>query len=63
MHGFRHIFSTHAHEHGFAPDVIELCLSHKIAGVRGVYNHAQMLDKRRELMYWWADVLDDWRKI
>ncbi|HHA4765174.1 TPA: hypothetical protein ACOMZB_005041, partial [Escherichia coli] len=23
-----------------------------------IYNHAQYLDKRREMMQWWADWLD-----
>ncbi|MCN2672787.1 integrase, partial [Escherichia coli] len=24
-----------------------------------IYNHAQYLDKRREMMQWWADWLDE----
>ncbi|MBN6161949.1 integrase, partial [Escherichia coli] len=23
-----------------------------------IYNHAQYLDKRREMMQWWADYID-----
>ncbi|HGV1019274.1 TPA: hypothetical protein ACNBYO_004603, partial [Escherichia coli] len=26
--------------------------------IRGIYNHAQYMDKRREMMQWWADWLD-----
>lgn len=58
LHGFRHIFSTKAHEQGWNSDAVELCLGHTIQGVRGVYNHAQMLDQRREIIQWWADHLD-----
>ncbi|MDO5651589.1 MAG: site-specific integrase [Moraxella sp.] len=63
LHGFRHQFSTHAHDNGWSPDVIELCLAHKIHGVRGVYNHARMMDKRAELMAWWANEIDGWRGV
>ncbi|MCN5166097.1 hypothetical protein, partial [Escherichia coli] len=24
-----------------------------------IYNHAQYLDKRREMMQWWADWIDE----
>ncbi|WP_394260807.1 tyrosine-type recombinase/integrase [Moraxella boevrei] len=62
LHGFRKIFSTHAHESGlWTIDAIELSLSHKIGGVRGVYNHAKMSDERRKLMAWYADEIDKWR--
>ncbi len=27
--------------------------------MRGIYNHAQYLDKRREVMQWWADWIDE----
>lgn len=62
IHGFRHLFSTHAHEASvWTIDAIEISLSHKIGGVRGVYNHATMLDERRRLMQWYADEVDKWR--
>lgn len=64
LHGFRKIFSTHAHTSRlWTIDAIELTLSHKIGGVRGVYNHANMLDERRELLHWWADEVDKWRGV
>lgn len=57
-HGFRHLASTLLHELGYLPDVIESQLSHKIAGVRGVYNKAEYLPERRKMMQAWADYLD-----
>ncbi|EAA3660385.1 tyrosine-type recombinase/integrase [Salmonella enterica] len=59
-HGFRHQFSTILHEHEWPSEVIERQLAHTDKhSVRGIYNHAQYLDKRREMMQWWADWLDD----
>ncbi|MFP1862236.1 tyrosine-type recombinase/integrase [Lonsdalea quercina] len=58
-HGFRHQFSTILNENGWPADVIEKQLAHATSGtIRGIYNHAQYLDKRREMMQWWADWLD-----
>ncbi|MWT86826.1 prophage integrase IntS, partial [Escherichia coli] len=59
-HGFRHEFSTIMNEHEWPADAIEVQLAHANGGsVRGIYNHAQYLDKRREMMQWWADWLDE----
>lgn len=64
LHGFRKIFSTHAHESGlWNIDAIELSLAHKIGGVRGVYNHATFMSERTELMQWWANEVDNWRGL
>lgn len=58
-HGFRHQFSTILNEHGWPHDAIERQLAHVDRNnIRGIYNHAQYLDKRRELMQWWADYID-----
>jgi integrase len=57
-HGFRHTASTMLNEMGFDSDVIELQLSHKISGVRGVYNKAQRLKDRKALMQAWSDHLE-----
>ena len=47
-------------EHEWPADAIEVQLAHANGGsVRGIYNHAQYLDKRREMMQWWADWLDE----
>lgn len=57
-HGFRHIASTLLNEHGFDENHIEAQLSHVKEGVAGVYNKAQYLSQRREMMQWYADYLD-----
>lgn len=58
-HGFRHTFSTLAHDEGFNTAWIELQLAHVDKNsIRGTYNHALYLDDRRSLMQWYADRLD-----
>lgn len=59
-HGFRHQFSTVMNEQQQWPnDAIEKQLAHTDKNnVRGIYNHAQYLDIRRDMMQWWADYLD-----
>ncbi|MBS6056889.1 MAG: tyrosine-type recombinase/integrase [Pantoea sp.] len=58
-HGFRHQFSTILNEHGWPHDAIERQLAHVDRNnIRGIYNHAQYLEKRREMMQWWADYID-----
>ncbi|WP_426576662.1 tyrosine-type recombinase/integrase [Xenorhabdus stockiae] len=58
-HGFRHQFSTILNEYKFDHDVIEKQLAHVDSNnIRGVYNHAQYLDSRREMMQWFADYID-----
>ncbi len=63
IHGFRHIFSTHAYESNkWRDDVIESCLAHKISGVRGVYNQAKYWDERVALMAWYSKQMTVWAK-
>jgi integrase len=58
-HGFRHMASTRLNELGFRDDVIERQLAHTDSNkVRAVYNHAEHLDKRKEMMQQWSDYLD-----
>lgn len=58
-HGFRHQFSTILNENGFDPDIVERQLTHVDRNsIRGIYNHAQYHDKRREMMQWYADYID-----
>ncbi|KHS49829.1 tyrosine-type recombinase/integrase [Hafnia paralvei] len=58
-HGFRHQFSTILNEHEWPSEAIERQLAHTDKhSVRGIYNHAQYLEKRREMMQWWADWID-----
>lgn len=64
LHGLRKTFSTHANESRlWQPDAIEIQLAHKIKGVRGVYNKAQYFQERTEMMSWYADEIDHWRKV
>lgn len=59
-HGFRHQFSTILHDNGWPTEVIEKQLAHSDGNaIRGIYNHAQYSDKRREMLQWWADWLDE----
>lgn len=58
VHDLRRTASTILHEQGWNTDVIEKALNHTMPGVRGVYNRAEYLDKRREMLQSWADYLD-----
>ncbi|MCB1658937.1 MAG: hypothetical protein KDI39_11980, partial [Pseudomonadales bacterium] len=64
---FRRTASTLLHEQGFNSDWVEKCLAHEQKGVRGVYNKAEYISQRREMLQWWADfvdkLIDDGRKI
>lgn len=57
-HGMRHLFSTAANEAGKEYRIVDSALAHKVMGTEGVYNKAQYLNQRRELMQWWADQID-----
>lgn len=57
-HGFRHTMSTILHEKGFNSVWIEMQLAHVDKNtIRGTYNHAQYLEKRKEMMQWYSDRL------
>jgi len=57
-HGFRHMASTRLNEMGYRGDLIEKQLAHRESNnVRAVYNHADYLDDRREMMQSWSDYL------
>lgn len=62
-HGFRHMASTLLNELGWNPDAIERQLSHKGQGMRAVYNKAEYMDERRNMMQAWADHLDTLRAL
>lgn len=62
-HGFRAMASTLLNERGCRADVIEAQLAHKGADkIRAVYNRAQYMEDRRQLMQEWADYLDELRE-
>jgi integrase len=63
VHGFRATFSTIANEAGFNADVIEKALAHEERNkVRAAYNRSEYIEQRRELMQWWADLLNKLEK-
>lgn len=57
-HDLRRTASTLLHEAGFSSDWIEKQLAHEQCGVRAVYNKAQYLEQRRQMMQSWADMID-----
>ena len=58
-HGFRSLASTRLNEMGFRADIIEKQLAHEETNsVRKVYNRAEYLDERRDMMQQWADYLE-----
>lgn len=58
-HSFRSTFATITREHDLGShDAIELALAHRLGGeVERAYNRATLLQRRRELMQKWSDVL------
>jgi integrase len=59
-HGMRSIASTTLNEQGFDGDVIESALAHQEQNeVRKAYNRAQYLERRRVLMCWWSDHIEE----
>ena len=61
-HGFRSMASTLLNELSHRPDVIEAQLAHKGADrIRAIYNRAEYLQERRNLMQAYADLLDKLR--
>ncbi len=57
-HGWRSTFSTIMSErHPAETNVIGFALGHKPAGVAGIYNRAEYLERRRELAVEYADLL------
>lgn len=61
-HGWRHIASTYLRGHGYDKYWVEMQLSHREAGVAGIYNEAEWLEERRGMMQFWADALDEMRE-
>ena len=58
-HGFRAVASTILNETGFNSDVIERQLAHcERNEIRGAYNRAEYLPKRKRMMQEWSDRLE-----
>ena len=59
-HGMRALASTTLNEHSFDYDVIEMALAHIDPNeTRRSYNHAQYLPRRRVMMEWWSQQIED----
>jgi integrase len=59
-HGFRHMASTLLHDsRKFRSEVIERQLAHADTNsIRAIYNAAEYLDERVQMMQWWSDRLE-----
>ncbi|MEZ8254959.1 integrase domain-containing protein [Vibrio splendidus] len=58
-HGMRSIGSTALNEQCFNPDAIEVALAHvDHNSIRAIYNNAEYLTERRQIMSWWSDFID-----
>jgi integrase len=58
-HGLRSLASTTLNEQGFDADVIESALAHVDKNeVRRAYNHAEYLERRRVMMAWWSEHIE-----
>lgn len=58
VHGFRSTASTILNEAQFNRDWIEMQLAHTENSVRAIYNAAEWLPARRQMMLWWADYIE-----
>jgi len=59
-HGLRSLASTALNEQGFDADVIEAALAHTGKNeVRNAYNRTNYLERRKPVMTWWSDYIDD----
>lgn len=59
-HGLRAMTSTTLNEQGFDHDVIEAALPHQDKNqVRVAYNRATYLVRRRVLMAWWSNHIEE----
>lgn len=59
-HGLRSIASTVLNEEGFDPEIIESALAHVGQDeVRNAYNRADYLKRRKPLMQWWSDYIEN----
>ena len=58
-HGLRALASTTLNEQGFDPDIIEAALAHSGKNeVRNAYNRADYLERRKPMMNWWSDHIE-----
>lgn len=59
-HGMRSMASTILNEHGWAPELIEVALAHVDKDdVRSAYNRAEYIERRRPMMKWWSEHIQE----
>lgn len=59
-HGMRSMASTILNEHGWDPELIEVALAHVDKDeVRSAYNRADYVERRRPMMAWWSDHIQE----
>lgn len=59
-HGLRALASTTLNEQGFDADVIEAALAHVDKNkVRAAYNRTDYLERRRKMMCWWSNHIEE----
>jgi len=59
-HGLRSLASTTLNEQAFDHDVIETALAHRDESeVRSAYNRAQYLERRKVMMCWWSEHIEN----
>ncbi|MCF1456159.1 MAG: tyrosine-type recombinase/integrase, partial [Shewanella sp.] len=59
-HGLRSLASTTLNAKGFEPDLIEAALAHVDSNqVRAAYNRTNYLVRRRPMMEWWSQHIED----
>ncbi|SDN38688.1 Integrase [Pseudomonas arsenicoxydans] len=59
-HGMRSMASTILNEHGWDPELIEVALAHVDKDeVRSAYNRADYIERRRPMMNWWSEHIQE----
>ncbi len=59
-HGLRSLASTTLNEQGFDPDLVEAALAHVDDNqVRSAYNRTDYLERRKPMMCWWSEHIEE----
>jgi integrase len=59
IHDLRRTVRTYLSELGVASDVAELCLNHRPAGIRGVYDRSELIEQRYAALQKWQNYLQN----
>lgn len=58
-HGLRSLASTTLNEQGFDGEIVEVALAHSDKNqIRAAYNNAEYIERRRKLMFWWSEHIE-----